>query len=223
MRVTTFCQRDAPSDNTSLRPSLTTVCFEMGYFETHILIILLFAILYRFEPSVPEQRRPMTPHIKTVARLFEGDERALKIDFGVGKADCYFPWLLLTSACLSHGAQGKKKENEISESATLSYSNFELGVLFCSRVQGKEESDRLYCWRPARCSCSYPVSDKQKVKLIHMPLPYSCHPTPYQLHSEDTRFAETPFFHEVEPGSAVVGNMKDTPLGVSAINSLKKC
>lgn len=178
---------------------------------------------YRFEPSVPEQRQPLTPHIKSVARLFEGDERALKLDYGVGKAENYFPWYLLTSACLSHGAQGKAKEGEgCGDNAdTLSYANFELGVMFCSRLQGnRNESNRLYCWKPARCTCSYPTSDISGATLIHLPVPFSCHSTPFQLHSEETRFVETPYMHEIEPGTKVVGNMKDTPLGAAAIASM---
>jgi len=58
--------------------------------------------------------------------------------------------------------------------------------------------------------------------MIHLPVPFSCHPTPYQLHSEETRFAETPYLHEIEPGAHVTGNMKDTPLGQAAISSLAK-
>jgi len=98
----------------------------------------------RFEPSIPQQSHPLTPHIKSVARLFEGDERALKLDYGIGKAESYFSYFLLTSACLSHGAQGIVKESVGCSDDTLSYSNFELGVMFCSRLQGYKETDRKF-------------------------------------------------------------------------------
>merc|ERR1711862_2492 len=56
----------------------------------------------------------------------------------------YISWFLLTSACLSKGAQGYVTPNRIFGSNSTSYKNFELGVLFCSRLCGDKKTDRLY-------------------------------------------------------------------------------
>ena len=75
--------------------------------------IVLYRIhTYRLETLVPEQWQPLTPHIKSVARLFEGDERALKLDYGIEKAESYFLWYLLISTCLLNSVQRKAKEGE---------------------------------------------------------------------------------------------------------------
>jgi len=45
-----------------------------------------------------------SPHFKSIARLFRNHSAMHKRD--VPPADAYFSWFLMTSACLSHGAQG---------------------------------------------------------------------------------------------------------------------
>mmetsp|Transcript_15045 Transcript_15045/g.22059 ORF Transcript_15045/g.22059 Transcript_15045/m.22059 type:complete len:166 (+) Transcript_15045:462-959(+) len=59
---------------------------------------------------------------------------------------------MLTSACLSNGAQGKAVKDRCYDSDEMSYSNFELGVLFCSRIQGVTSTDRIYGWDPDYCN-----------------------------------------------------------------------
>lgn len=166
-----------------------------------------------FEPSVPEQRpSTLTPHFKSVARLFEGSDYRIRKDYGVGKTEESFSWFLLTSACLSRGAQGDATLNKAPGSDAVSYSNFELGVLFCSRLQGRDETDRLYCWKPAHCSCSRPSSG---ARLIHLPVPYCFRPARYQEHEDEAEFCETPYFHEIPAGTGGVGHMRITPWGAA--------
>lgn len=173
----------------------------------------------RFEPSIPEQRAPLSPHIKSVARLFKGDDNALRREHGVGKAEEYFSWFMLTSACLSHGAQGNIPEQIGHVEGTLSYANFELGVLFCSRLQGIEDTDRIYCWKPTRCTCSHSGEAGTRATMIHLPIPYCCHPNRYQIDCDEVDFIETPYFHEVEPGTERIGHMRLTPFGATAAKS----
>eukprot|EP00536_Pseudo-nitzschia_multiseries_P010031 jgi/Psemu1/288854/fgenesh1_pg.294_\ len=101
------------------------------------------------------------PHFKSLARLFPNHSAMRKR--GVGAADAYLSWFLMTSACLSQGAQGKtveadadaihtgthtgtgtadKKPSSSTSSSSSSsgrvsvvgYRNFELGVLFVSHL-----------------------------------------------------------------------------------------
>lgn len=180
-----------------------------------------------YEPSIPEQRDPLCPHIKSVARRFDGNIEDLRREFGVGKAEDYFSYFLLTSACLSHGAQGKVVDAPGVEADTLSYSNFELGVLFCSRLTGNKESDRLYCWRP-ECSCAFHGGaassytrglETEKETLIHLPIPYVLRPRPYQLDRDETDFVETPFFHQVTEISGHMRSFTDVTQSTFATES----
>ena len=52
-------------------------------------------------------------------------------------------WLMLTSSCLSRGAQGYMVENRGLGSDSMHYANFELGVVFASKLTGGED-DVLY-------------------------------------------------------------------------------
>ena len=167
--------------------------------------------LCRFEPSIPEQREPLPPHFKSVSRIFNGNEGKLRHEYGIGKAESYFSYFLLTSACLSHGAQGRTSEG-LGREGTLSYANFELGVMFCSRLQGRKDSDRVYCWKPAKCKCLYPFEsscERSSVELIHLPIPYCCHATSYQA-EEEASFVEDPYFHEILDSNT--GNMRLLPM-----------
>ena len=174
-----------------------------------------------YEPSMPPQTTtPRIPHFKSIARLFGGKRYRIQKDFGMGKSDEYFPWFLLTSACLSRGAQGIEVDGRAPGQKTVSYTNFELGVLFCSRLQGKAKTDRLYCWKPACCSCS-PVGDtptsiqQQRPQLVHLPIPYDLRPAPYHEEAGDMLFCETPYFNEISKGTGTTGHMKLTPFGSS--------
>jgi hypothetical protein len=167
-----------------------------------------------FEPSVPSQH-PLTlpPHFKSVVRLCEGNDYRLRKDYGFKKCEENFSWFLLTSACLSRGAQGEADANRRPGSDAVSYSNFELGVLFCSRLQGRKKTDRLYCWKPAQCACGRSTTGGPS--LIHLPVPYCFRPSRYQEDEDDVEFCETPYFHEIPPGTGCIGHMKLTPYGAA--------
>jgi hypothetical protein len=167
-----------------------------------------------FEPSVPSQH-PLTlpPHFKSVVRLCEGNDYRLRKDYGFKKCEENFSWFLLTSACLSRGAQGEADANRRPGSDAVSYYNFELGVLFCSRVQGRKKTDRLYCWKPAQCTCGRSTAGEPS--LIHLPVPYCFRPSRYQEDEDNVEFCETPYFHEIPPGTGCIGHMQLTPYGAA--------
>jgi hypothetical protein len=168
-----------------------------------------------FEPSVPSQH-PVTlqPHFKSVVRLCEGNDYRLRKDYGFKKCEENFSWFLLTSACLSRGAQGEADADRRPGSDAVSYSNFELGVLFCSRLQGRKKTDRLYCWKPTQCTCGRSTNTGGP-SLIHLPVPYCFRPSRYQEDEDDVELCETPYFHEIPPGTGCIGHMKLTPYGAA--------
>lgn len=169
-----------------------------------------------YEPSYPEQNpSSRSPHIKSFARVFEGNEYQLRQQYHVEKAQECLPWFMLTSACLSRGAQGEAAPLRAFDSDLMTYSNFELGVLFVSRLTGNAESDRLYCWKPNKCHCgqSYHSSHQNTVEMIHLPLPYSLRPRAYLDDKDETDLVTTPYFHEIPRGTGFVGQMARTPLG----------
>lgn len=171
-----------------------------------------------FEPSYPTQH-PSTrsPHIKSYARVFEGDEYQLRRRFGVEKAEETLSWYMLTSACLSRGAQGEATPHRPEDSDEMNFTNFELGVLFISRLSTDTLSNRVYCWKPSKCRCArHFQNEDSNVKMIHLPLPYRLRPHAYvQNEEEEAELCETPYFHEIPSGSGFIRNMRLTPLGAS--------
>jgi Tyrosyl-DNA phosphodiesterase len=173
-----------------------------------------------FEPSNPPQQPVvLSPHFKSVARLFHGSDYRIRRDYGASKCEEYFSWFLLTSACLSRGAQGEAlvETSASSEGTTVAYSNFELGVLLCSHLAGSRGSsrsnmNRIYCWKPSQCSCA---STSTTLRLIHLPIPYSVRPARYVEDEDEAILCETPYFHEIPPGTGCVGNMLLTPYGTA--------
>ena len=162
-----------------------------------------------YEPSSPNQITPWrAPHFKSYLRLLESNKEILCKNYG--KTEENLSWFLLTSACLSRGAQGTPTRMRSLESDEMSYSNFELGVLFCSRLQGDRKSDRLYCSRPSECTCGKLTKPQN---LIHLPIPYSLRTKSYQQDPDEADFLFTPYFHEISPGTGCVGQMRLTPLG----------
>jgi hypothetical protein len=167
--------------------------------------------MVQYSHSNPNQVSSLrAPHFKSYARLFEGNEYALRCDYGVGKAAETFTWFLMSSACLSRGAQGIPTEDRIAGTDQVSYSNFELGILFCSRLQGNAATDRVYCWKPNHCVCGTSASHK---KLIHLPIPYAVRAQSFQSDPDEAHMCKTPYFHEITPESASVGLMALTPYG----------
>jgi len=168
------------------------------------------ARMVMFESSVPAQRpQVLTPHFKSYARLFNGkSDYRIRKDLGVDRCEDYFSWFLLTSACLSKGAQGEhfRIGKRAADSDAVSYSNFELGVLFTSA------KDRVYCWKPSTCCCC-PKAGGKSARLVHLPSPYCFRPAPYVPEEDSEEFCETPYFHEILRDSACSTNMLCTPYG----------
>ena len=52
-------------------------------------------------------------------------------------------------------------------------------------------------------------------RLIHLPSPYCFRPARYVEDEDEALFCETPYFHEVMPGTGCVGNMQLTPYGAA--------
>ncbi len=179
-----------------------------------------------YEPSDASDKIP-PPHIKSVARLLEG-ANASRLQQDFGKALEYFSWFLLSSACLSHGAQGKRQTTSTTtcdeRHVVMTYANFELGVLFCSRWQDQPQTDRLYCWKPAQCSCrrSGEAPKRKQSSLIHLPVPYALRPHPYQNDPDETEFCATPYFHEIPEGTGCIGHMRLTPYGANLASTMRK-
>jgi hypothetical protein len=182
------------------------------------------ARMAQYETSQPPQHPlSLVPHFKSVARLMPPSASVLKKSGCHSAADEYFSWFLLTSACLSHGAQGKRSTsaldgNNKKSTAPVAYANFELGVFFTSQLQQhqkkKKKGERVYCFRPHKCHCQQPgMILSSSNELIHLPVPYSLHPKPYFADEDDHRMQETPSFHEITDESRCVGNMLMTPYG----------
>jgi len=193
-----------------------------------------------FEESFPKQRNTtLIPHFKSAARVYEGERFRESVSNGVA-----FSWFLMTSACLSRGAQGDivPECDCLVGSDAVSYRNFEMGVLFCSRVQGKRRTDRVYSFNPNKsgCSCAEAPLEKTNLargangrrtphpRLIHLPVPFDLHPGRYRAEpcygfddeedcddSDGVEFCETPYFHEVPCGTGSTGNMRITPYGAA--------
>jgi len=158
----------------------------------------------------PAQIDSALPHIKSMTRLCS-EETSRQLQQQYGDAKEHISWFLLTSACMSYGAQGIVSQEKYSDSEKVSYANFELGVLFQSRLyHGDEIADsRLYCFNPTKCACHSAGDDSSR--LIHLPIPFSLRPAMYTSDSEASLFNATPYFHEVSEGTQCIGNMMLTP------------
>ena len=175
--------------------------------------------------------KALPPHFKSITRTYEGpSEGRWAQEMGFHRCRNVLPWFLMTSACLSRGAQGDlvPRHGGQEQGSSLvrpvqdavSYSNFELGVLFCSRLSGQHcrqhgVDQRLYCFQPKQCSCASSgtngtASQEDGPRLIHLPVPFrlDCL-TKYE--AESGHFTERPYFHEVVPGTVNCGNMRLIP------------
>jgi hypothetical protein len=183
-----------------------------------------------FETSHPLQM-PFTSsnlHIKSIYRVLDlQNNQNSKSSECTGEKEL-FSWFMLTSACLSKGAQGKATLRRGPEGHDeMSYSNFELGVLFVSRLQ-EYDSDRLYVYDPSLKGCQCGSKDKNhkarlrsstpnnplfldSVRKVHLPVPFKTRAKSYQDDEDYDFFSSTPYFHEVTDGTK--GNMRLTPLG----------
>ena len=104
-----------------------------------------------YEPCEPSPLPiALSPHIKKYFRLLNGKTGEDDDDHNDrGEGSNYLAWMMLSSACLSRGAQGftmkKRSDHNLEQPPTDNdervYSNFELGVLFVSRLQGNPDTD----------------------------------------------------------------------------------
>ena len=194
-------------------------------------------------------------HIKSVCRLLrlKGVDsvaacRRVKSDENKASIESreYLSWFLLTSSCLSRGAQGSPTPHRDPASDQMTYTNFELGILFCSRAVGDNKHDRQYVSDPNRitgCQCGQVNkwvtgnrwykphlilqagevnSFLECVKKVHLPVPYLLRPMPYQIDPESDFMRHTPYMHEIPDGTGCVGNMKLTPLGQQIARDAEK-
>jgi Tyrosyl-DNA phosphodiesterase len=208
--------------------------------------------MVQWEPChpVPLSKRPsLVSHLKTIARVLgpapEGGatSRGRRPWYQTRniEANHVFSWVMMTSACLSRGAQGDSIDRVTTSSKgdeTVSYANFELGVLFCSRLQN-QPTDRLYCWRENTCTCNARAKERRAKstetsrfahyrrttgtegpRMIPLPFPYRFDAAKYQQCEDELEFAETPYFHEIIPSDCHVGNMRMTPFGEYIANKL---
>jgi len=169
----------------------------------------------------------LSPHIKSFGRILSSDHLKSFSDIDstlLRNEKDFFAWFMITSACLSKGAQGQPSPDRTLESDFITYSNFELGALFCSRLQGNGDMDRIYTWNPKLESKKTQVDlntflkkkdteGNSPVEVIHLPIPYNVRPRPYMEDPEDTEMSFTPFFHEIDPGTECSGHMRLTPFG----------
>jgi hypothetical protein len=237
---------------------------EEGGETPHFLSSISFAKLDRSCISrlslftlVPIKGMPYTPtsiHFKSICRLLrltDTTEKANKSvmvstnnqqssENGVPATKEYLSWFMLTSACLSRGAQGRPTPHSDPASDAMSYMNFELGILFCSRLMGDNVHDRIYVSDPSHtigCQCGKgPRWYKSRflrtnggvssggeevngflecVRKVHLPVPYHLRPMLYRTDPDSDQMDYTPFMHDIPPGTECVGNMKLTPLGRS--------
>jgi len=168
--------------------------------------VLSRMVLYR--ASNPPQIDHYSPHLKLFARTFCFPKTS------GGMNPCVdFAWIMLTSACLSQGAQGKTpsyRSAEGTDQDCLVYGNFELGVVFCSRVQDNPTTDRIYSWNPHAIDST---------TRIHLPIPFELNPPTYEIDPEESYdFRCDPFFHLIKANDKCHGNMRLTPMGKIDLN-----
>ena len=117
----------------------------------------------------------------------------------------------------------------------MSYSNFELGVLFCSRFVGDGKIDRLYVSDPGHvCGCQCGRGKRfynrfadvrsvlESVRKVHLPIPYQLRAKPYQDDPDSDFMSHTPYMHDIPEGTGCVGNMKLTPLGQQIADDVER-
>jgi hypothetical protein len=171
---------------------------------------------------------PKTSQPKRKVHKLEGDTKSNQ---SISREKEHISWFLLTSACLSKGAQGQPTPYRSLDSDSMSYANFELGVLFCSRILGDSRNDRLYVYDnefSGGCQCgvgnrwykdllkddrSSDLTFLNNVRKVHIPIPYKLRPKSYQQDPDSDIMSYTPYLNEILPGTGAVGNMTLTPFG----------
>ena len=108
----------------------------------------------------------------------------------------------------------------------MNYKNFELGVMFSSKVTGGSQ-DRLYVSDPNHvCGCQCGSNGKQKqangnallsirsikrdTRNVRLPVPYELRARSYQENPMSNMMTCTPYMHII---GRYTGNMMLTPLG----------
>ncbi len=148
-----------------------------------------------------------SPHIKSYGRTMNRKDLPHKSN----QKEICLAWFMLTSACLSRGAQGcAEREQRFQGLDENNYLNFELGILFCSRLQGNSSTDRLY----KSYSNASSSTDDEDHNSITLPVPFQMNSELYQKFEDIPDFDEDPFFHEVTESTAIGKNMGFTPIGM---------
>lgn len=198
-------------------------------FNTIDLAILSRMVLYRPLPLFPWQMEksqdiPISPHIKSVSRIIKKDI-IVPINSNNKTGTTYLSYFMLTSSNFSQGAQGKHVPSEYD---TMGYANFELGVLFSSRVQGNPFQDRIYAstsihnlQNTNKCLHCHSYCKilplNKKVKVIYLPIPFQLENCSsinnYMKEEDDTDMMYTPYLSEIQEGTEGIGNMRLTPFG----------
>ena len=257
-------QKNHPNRSVAVKPAKKTSRGDCHVFLSSVSFSKLdrscISRMSLFESSHPPQMPCTTAslHSKSICRLLSLNNTKLQNNESISRlpttssqqqsthhdnvSNEYLSWFMLTSACLSRGAQGQPTPYRGIESDSMSYSNFELGVLFCSRLLGDQQYDRLYTYNPLLegCQCGsgkrwykdrlrgealkkeqeqhQPPSFLGSVRKIHLPIPYQLRPKSYQDDPDSDLMSYTPYLHEIPDGTGHVGNMKLTPLGQRLAN-----
>ncbi|OEU17809.1 hypothetical protein FRACYDRAFT_238235 [Fragilariopsis cylindrus CCMP1102] len=156
-----------------------------------------------------------SPHFKSIARLFQNHAAMHKRN--VPPADAYFSWFLMTSACLSHGAQGAVVDEDVVAKIRREYEN-DPSSRPISTSSSKSSS-------PSSLSPS--PSPSSLPELVHLPVPYNIRPESYfeQQQGDDDGhdlplMKYDPFFHEISDDNRCVGNMLLTPFGKNEVQQM---
>jgi hypothetical protein len=159
---------------------------------------------YTYNPStapifcgVPEEK---APHIKSYSRIMSTSRSMLSpISSSASESMCSctnLAWFLLTSACLSKGANGEEKSASICEicghinHGCHLYKNFEIGVLF--------HTSRQRQYRALSSLCKIHSTDTSHKAKSHIDCNTCILPVPYDICSEtkycsDLEFQMKPF------------------------------
>eukprot|EP00981_Chlorochromonas_danica_P002612 scaffold504_cov189-Ochromonas_danica.AAC.47 len=148
-----------------------------------------------------------TPHFKSYTRFMRSAAAAAA---GQIKSKCSCPsvaWLLMTSACLSRGAQGSCTPYSVCHTCHhlrqgyWEYRNFELGVMF------RSSSSRRYRLRHAACP-EHGHDPRPVIEVdneVYLPLPYQALSLQPFCDSKTGKLLSQPFFSEAQEAVKFAG------------------
>eukprot|EP01031_Cornospumella_fuschlensis_P025888 gene25888-31262_t len=182
-------------------------------------------------PHLPDPGLPQAiPHFKSYTRVM-GVDKGKNSARGVACTCIPVAWSLLTSACLSPGAQGGEvgygpcncRTAGLLSGGFVDYTNFELGVLFrsqqagvryfmcrgeCEVHQGLFENESVTSAIAALYPRHHHRSKEQQPTEIYLPFPFSCPWSQRGVEVEGSRFVDevgallrVPFCHDLQEAS----------------------